>query len=303
MASVPAEDCHPFFLLNEPTDPVKCLQDLRYLLETSRTKYEVSTLQLNSPLDVRRTGFDVPVDTTHAQNRLIRMIKKFHGDEQVVEDCGVVLGYLCGECTRPSVTVGVYFDGFEDQILMTLPDFSQGDVGFRLWGACFLLSRHLFNENLKGRIVVELGAASGLCGIVAARMGCQQVYLTDFNEACVAAAKATIKINHLENVVQPAYLDWSMPLGDELPWVGALLIGAAVVYEERHADLMCDFLSKAFVKGAEKALLAIHTEHSGHDGFRKLVVDRFSVLVVDSRTVREVTNESLVILLDIRPRS
>ncbi len=66
-----------------------------------------------------------------------------------------------------------------------LKEIDPGDTGVTVWDAGVSLA-HILCENpgiVKGKRIIELGSGAGLVGCVAARVGAQQVILTDLDAA------------------------------------------------------------------------------------------------------------------------
>lgn len=144
-----------------------------------------------------------------------------------------------------------------------LPDFAGGDVGAVVWPAGLVLTGLLLKENwVRERRVVELGAAAGLCGIVAAQeCGASFVWTTDFNLACIQAAQENITFLKLQHKVKAVFLDWTKPIPDDVLFDHAIILGATIVYEKDHAVLVSNFLLKCFQSRADAAFISLHEEH------------------------------------------
>lgn len=298
-----------FFLYDEPVDVLASLRRLKSQLESNRICNLVHDDNDELFVEERHT-FPLPKELSYAKTRVINLLKRYGADPEIVDDCSYVMSSLCGEGPRSSNAVVVSFVKESLELEIVLPDFSDGDVGYRLWGACFLLSKFLFSisaELKQAPTVIELGAASGLCGIVASKLGCRAVCLTDFNEACLRAARESVATNQLEETVSVEYLDWSKPFDEieyhTIQWENAIILGAAVVYEPLHATLICQVLNEAFRKQSKCAYIAIHKEHTGHETFMKMSDEQFCVEILDERQLRESTvSPTTVVLMKIQSK-
>jgi predicted nicotinamide N-methyase len=89
--------------------------------------------------------------------------------------------------------------------------------------------------------VLEVGCGPGLPGIVAARIGCRAVVLTDYVESVLANAGDNVARNGVADVATVARLDWTaLPGPDEASAVGGhgtydVVLAADVVYDDWHA--------------------------------------------------------------------
>lgn len=93
----------------------------------------------------------------------------------------------------------------------------------------------------RGKTVLELGSGTGICGIVAAKVGCSRVYLTDNkfdSQQSVDLCKENLELNNVQADLLP--LDWSACLDElVLPKVDCL-IGSDCFYDEADFEnLLC----------------------------------------------------------------
>lgn len=211
-------------------------------------------------------------NSQHATNRIVAFMKKHCECEELVEDCCKVIAYLSGDCARPDTWALISFAESGESFSIRLPEFSSADVGAKIWGAAMYLAQLILEQSVqvKGRLVVEVGAGVGLVGCVAAHQQALQVILTDFNQACLDAC--TENAHHFANA-RVQFLDWDTSLPDTVPWNGCMLLGAAVVYEPRHAKNVCELMHKVFALGGREAFISIHEEHSGFVGFTQSLED------------------------------
>ena len=150
-------------------------------------------------------------------------------------------------------------------------DFDVGGTGCRVWDAAIALSIHLMRhaDVVRSKRCLELGSGVGLCGIVAALAGADQVTLSDLavedtslklaggaGTACSTAAllsnlEANAALNTIEATITA--LDWEDCLQAEESATRPtypVVIGADLVYE-------------GFAVGALGVALVAHTEPGG----------------------------------------
>ena len=138
---------HPFFEFEPPANPVESLYDLCDRLENSERALVIHPLSHETLRATWESRTLIPSNPSYGVQRATRLLKKHQDDPATIEKCCKVLAYLCGDCSRPQVRVNVLFEHekiVEKETLssysVVLPDFSEGDVGCRLWGACLLQS-------------------------------------------------------------------------------------------------------------------------------------------------------------------
>jgi predicted nicotinamide N-methyase len=107
--------------------------------------------------------------------------------------------------------------------------------------ATYLLERP---DSVEGRSVLDLGTGSGLCGIVAARLGASSVAAFDVDPLAAAAAELNAKANG-------AALDVDLrDLLDGGPAAVDVVLAGDVSYEERLAERMLSWLRAAAARGS-----------------------------------------------------
>lgn len=115
------------------------------------------------------------------------------------------------------------------------------------WAGGLAISRHLLEHPgiVAGRRVVDIATGSGLCAIVAARLGAASVLAADIDPLAVAAATLNARANDVRVVVTGRDL-----LAEPPPGCDVVLAGD-VCYEERMAERMLAWLRAARGAGAE----------------------------------------------------
>ena len=119
-----------------------------------------------------------------------------------------------------------------------------------LWPSAIALARHLSQEDLAGRRVIELGVGVGLPTLVALDRGAR-VLATDYYAAAPDFTRHNARENGLPEP-ETALLDWHA-----MPNVGAfdLVLAADVMYEERSTRALAGLVPGLLRPGGE-ALIA-----------------------------------------------
>lgn len=131
---------------------------------------------------------------------------------------------------------------FANHTIQIRQDWRQLGVAAVVWDAAVVLATYLEAGavELRGRRAVELGAGTGLVGIVAALLGAQ-VTITD-RKAALEFLRSNVEAN-LPAQVQPRAavreLTWGQDLASFPPGEFDLILGADIIYlEETFADLL-----------------------------------------------------------------
>ncbi|XP_060112884.1 protein N-lysine methyltransferase METTL21A [Heteronotia binoei] len=145
--------------------------------------------------------------------------------------------HLWGKLHKPS---SVY--SFANHTIQIQQNWKQLGVAAVVWDAAVVLCMYLEmgDVNLRGRSVIELGAGTGLLGIVAALLGAQ-VTITD-REAALAFLKSNVQANLPRDIQSRAVvkeLTWGQNLMSFSAGEYDFILGADIVYlEETFADLL-----------------------------------------------------------------
>ncbi|XP_027446922.1 protein N-lysine methyltransferase METTL21A isoform X2 [Zalophus californianus] len=131
---------------------------------------------------------------------------------------------------------------FANHTIQIRQDWRQLGVAAVVWDAAVVLSTYLEMGavELRGCSTVELGAGTGLVGIVAALLGAH-VTITD-RKVALEFLKSNVQANlppHIQPKAVVKELTWGQNLGSYSPGEFDLILGADIIYlEETFADLL-----------------------------------------------------------------
>ncbi|PGG98307.1 hypothetical protein GX51_06869 [Blastomyces parvus] len=142
-------------------------------------------------------------------------------------------------------TVLLSLEGLLQPPLQIKEDLKDG-CGGKLWPAGMVLAKYMLRKHksdLRGKIIVELGAGGGLVGLAVAR-GCavdSPIYITD-QVPMLALMQSNVQLNGLSDIVHPAVLDWGCALPETVPSDPAIILAADCVYFEPAFPLLLSTL-------------------------------------------------------------
>ena len=135
------------------------------------------------------------------------------GQPEVLQEASLRLAENCGRTAQPGIVRNIVVPELEPPLFVKLrePSLTNDNLGLKTWGASLLMARRLVRFD-KGRRylkepVLELGAGTGLVGIVSSLLGFETC-LTDLPEI-VRNLKTNIELNNAP--AQEEVLDWRDP--------------------------------------------------------------------------------------------
>lgn len=174
------------------------------------------------------------------------------------------------QCCHASFAINQYITTKRKKIPLYVRVYPyHNDVGLRIWEAGAFLAEYIlrFPETVRGLRVVELGAGTGLTGLVASGVcGASQVHCTDYTDHCLQNMLHNISINHawleelwgiqltedsMKSVISSGYLEWG--LFDSRGAVSAscdalnkadVLLAADVLYDKSSIDPLLQTLKE-----------------------------------------------------------
>ncbi|MFT3926783.1 MAG: 50S ribosomal protein L11 methyltransferase [Myxococcales bacterium] len=98
------------------------------------------------------------------------------------------------------------------------------------WGSGQALARYLLDrpELVRGRVVADFGAGSGVAALAALRAGATRAVAVDIDPCALAAARANAELNGL-----------FLELAEQLPAEFDVLLASDVLYELGNRDFLC----------------------------------------------------------------
>jgi protein-lysine N-methyltransferase EEF2KMT len=126
---------------------------------------------------------------------------------------------------------------------------SGGTTGLRTWEASLSLSQWLLEQEIEESNILELGAGTGLVGILAAKKGAH-VLITDGSEAVVSKLNANLELNGTKADVRPLWWGEQDPILNR-QW--DYILGADITYDED----ICASLAQTYAQGLRKGGVGI----------------------------------------------
>lgn len=131
--------------------------------------------------------------------------------EEIKKLASLRLAENCGRSAQPEFIREIEIPHLDNHILLREPSLTSDNLGLKTWGSSFILGSRIAADKQKRYLegsVLELGAGTGLVGIVACRLGYHTI-LTDLEEI-LPNLTANVKLNEISNC-EVEELDWSNP--------------------------------------------------------------------------------------------
>ncbi|KAL7665659.1 Protein-lysine N-methyltransferase EFM2 [[Candida] zeylanoides] len=127
-------------------------------------------------------------------------------DDEVLRLASLRLAENCGRTAQPQIVRKITLEGAQP-LLLQEPSLTSDNLGLKTWGSSLVLSQRLVRGLRLHDPILELGAGTGLVGIVLARLG-HDVTLTDL-APIVPNLAHNVALNNVAAAVEE--LDWSNP--------------------------------------------------------------------------------------------
>lgn len=178
----------------------------------------------------------------------------------ILNQASTRLAERCGRTAAPRMTRKISVENLQDAVFerrrippdeqapiaLEEPALTEDSLGLKTWGSALILAeRFVRDSDILVDPVLELGAGTGLCGIVASRLG-YDVTVTDLPEI-VPNLRHNVNFNKLpSDDVQAEVLDWADPqrslLYDRAGTYKTLVV-ADPVYQMDHTDLVSSIVN------------------------------------------------------------
>ncbi|CAG9467859.1 unnamed protein product [Pedinophyceae sp. YPF-701] len=186
-----------------PSSRIEALNELAARVEASDAFFDAASRE------------SAPSALTALVRRLSSLPNPTDDDCAVLDAAAAAIAACSGHAARGSrsatLTFGVAGTASVD---VRITEGALGDgLGMRLWPGAFALCNELCAARawVAGRAVLELGAGTGLAGIVGAKLGAASVCLTDFEAPVLANLAACVRANCAAEEPGPDASDWDSP--------------------------------------------------------------------------------------------
>ncbi|KAK6461825.1 putative methyltransferase-domain-containing protein [Scheffersomyces coipomensis] len=133
--------------------------------------------------------------------------------QQIHKETSLRISENCGKSAQPEMIRRITLPNFKPIIYLKEPSLTDDNIGFKTWGASFILANRLINKQTHDGYLVnnvlELGSGTGLVGMICALLGFD-TWLTDLNEI-VPNLQDNVNLNNLDAKVKVDELNWCDP--------------------------------------------------------------------------------------------
>ena len=164
--------------------------------------------------------------------------------EEIQRLAALRLAENCGRTAHPEILRVISIPLLEQHLHLKEPSLTGDNLGLKTWGSSFLLGSRLAHsaQNYLVSPVLELGAGTGLVGMVACIRGCKTT-LTDLPEI-VPNLRENVELNGLDAVVDT--LDWLDPAAFvqkyHSPKYNTIVLSDPL-YSPKHLQLIVDMVN------------------------------------------------------------
>ncbi|CAN3503901.1 protein-lysine N-methyltransferase Efm2p [Diutina catenulata] len=168
----------------------------------------------------------------------------------------------CGRTALPDLVRTLVFD-HEVSLKVHEPALTSDNLGLKTWGASLVLAKRLLAQRYLEGSVLELGAGTGVVGLVCALQG-HPTILTDLPEIC-GNLQHNVTLNGLDNALV-APLDWTNHTSFTEQFPSQLydtIVVADPIYSSQHPYWVSDTIF-AFLKPGGRLLIEVPIRENYH---------------------------------------
>eukprot|EP00601_Ochromonadales_sp_CCMP2298_P031842 CAMPEP_0173339392 /NCGR_PEP_ID=MMETSP1144-20121109/8341_1 /TAXON_ID=483371 /ORGANISM="non described non described, Strain CCMP2298" /LENGTH=248 /DNA_ID=CAMNT_0014285299 /DNA_START=160 /DNA_END=903 /DNA_ORIENTATION=+ len=151
------------------------------------------------------------------------------------------------------------------ELLMKNRDKETDISGQKLWCGSLGVIQHILNNPsiAQGSVVVELGAGTGVLGMMCKKLGAKDVILTDHDPISIANMVTDCAANDV--VATVSRLDWYEPSFDNWvsPTESVLIVAGDVLYKQALIKPFFATVTQLFAKFASATMLLCHIPRAG----------------------------------------
>jgi 2-polyprenyl-3-methyl-5-hydroxy-6-metoxy-1,4-benzoquinol methylase len=149
---------------------------------------------------------------------LVKLLEGRENQNELIsnEKISGLISKICGRISQGNQTSS--FTLSSGEYVLKESSYTEAEIGFQTWGAGILLAKMIDRKEIdvRGKDILELGSGTGLAGLVCAKMGANQVVMTDYHPVVIENANINIKLNNLQDNAVCVNLDWRWSLGEKV---------------------------------------------------------------------------------------
>ncbi|KAF7301547.1 Protein-lysine N-methyltransferase EFM6 [Mycena indigotica] len=168
------------------------------------------------------------------------------------------------------------------------------------WPAAEVLCRYLVRRgtnSLNGKTVIDLGSGTGLCGLLAAKLGAT-AFVTD-QAPLLSVMQDNVELNQMSSSCLVAELNWGEPIPAKIPRADVILAADCVYFEPAFpllVDTLCDLVDND-ASNPQEILFCYKKRRKADKRFFTLLKKRFRWTEVDDDPDREAYSRDAISLL------
>lgn len=176
--------------------------------------------------------------------------------EEIWDLASVRMAERCGRTAAPKQIREICFPDFT--VKLVEPSLTSDSLGLTTWGSSIVLAERLVKDHADCLVepILELGAGTGLCGIVASKLG-YNICVTDLPEIVdnLIVNVSTNSTNTDKGSVDVRVLDWLSPdsFDYRVQHFNSIVVSDPI-YSEHHPKMVCDMIDRFLVRDSRSRL-------------------------------------------------